>query len=146
MKDLTTAQWELYRFLKTNYSDNKYISKQEICQALPQYYEMKANETRTCRDIEFDVRIINANPTIQKIIVSNAKGYKLGTQEQVTMYLQSRLREAKRSLAHTYKLIHKAELNNQFKITFGKNERNVIETYVKQEEEENNEDYESRSN
>ena len=131
MSDLTPAQWELYNLLKQRYDDEKYISKKEICEALPNYYQIKENETRTCRDIEFDVRAINDSDIIQKIIVSNSKGYKIGTKEQVADYLTGRKVEATKSLCLTYKLIHKAELNNQCKIAFGKGEREYIESYIK---------------
>ena len=135
MKELTSRQWTLYNYLKEHYDPKRYISKNEIVSALPQYYEIKEGETRTCRDIEFDVRDINSSEIIQKIIVSNSKGYKIGTKEQVANYIVSRIEEAKRSLVLSYKLAHKAELNNQARITFGKDERNVIEAYIKEEKE-----------
>ena len=87
---MTTRQWMLYNFLKDNYSDNKYISKKEICDALPEYFQIKDGETRVCRDIEFDVRDINADQTIQKIIVSNKEGYKLGNPSQVHDYVYNK--------------------------------------------------------
>ena len=138
-KDLTTRQWELYRHLKNNYSDDKYISKKEIVENV-QGYEVKDGETRFCRDIEFDVRIINDNEDIQKIIVSCSKGYKIGTPEQVHDYLVSREIEAKNSLKLTYKLRRKAEKNNQFRIKFGKYERDVIEAYLRESTKNNLED------
>lgn len=142
MKELTTRQWDLYNFLKSNYSEEQYISKKEIVEHFPHYYEIKQNELEggrgICREIEVDIRAINESPTIQKIIVSCSRGYKIGTPQQVHDYLYSRENEAKRSLVLTYKLRHKAELNNQYRITFGKSERNIIESYLinefKQEE------------
>ena len=44
---MTTRQWMLYNFLKDNYSDNKYISKKEICDALPEYFQIKDGETKS---------------------------------------------------------------------------------------------------
>lgn len=133
-KELTTRQWDLYNFLKSNYSEEQYISKKEIVEHFPHYYEIKQNELEggrgICREIEVDIRTINENETIQKIIVSNSKGYKIGTPQQVHDYLWSRENEAKRSLVLTYKLRHKAELNGQFRLQFGKSERNVIESYL----------------
>lgn len=132
MSDLTPAQWELYRYLKENYSPERFISKAEICEALPNWYQMKENETRTCRDIEFDVRAINDDETIQKIIVSNNKGYKIGDKDQVDTYLTSRMLEALRSLKLTWKLLKKAKANNQCRITFGA-ERDYIEAFMREE-------------
>jgi hypothetical protein len=132
MKELTTRQWDLYNYLKLNYTDKDYIPKSEIVMNVLGY-EVKEGETRYCRDIEFDVRLINENEKIQKIIVSSQKGYKIGTPKQVHDYLWSREIEAKRSLVLTYKLRHKAELNGQFRLQFGKSERNIIESYLEKE-------------
>ena len=71
VEKLNTRQWMLYRFLKKMYPQQRFITKKEICDALPQCYEMKEKELRSCRAIENDIRAINENPTIQKIIVSN---------------------------------------------------------------------------
>ncbi len=130
---MTTRQWMLYNYLKDNYSDDKYISKKEIVNALPEYYEIKEGETRLCRDIEFDVRDINADATIQKIIVSNQKGYKLGNAEQVHDYVWNNIIAHKQNLKHYYSLKRKAELNNQYRIQFGA-ERDIIETYLNEKE------------
>lgn len=126
---LTTRQWLLYNYLKDNYTDNEYISKSQIVSALPEYYEIKEGETRVCRDIEFDVRDINADETIQKVIVSSRKGYKIGNPEQVNNYVVSNIISAKKELKHYYKLKHKAELNGQYRIQFGC-ERDIIEAYL----------------
>lgn len=135
MKELTPRQWELYRFLKDNYDEETYISKSEIVKNV-EGYEVKDGETRFCRDIEFDVHDINNNEKIQKIIVSSSKGYKIGNPRQVHDYLWSREIQAKQSLILTYKMRHKAELNNQYRLQFGKSERNVIEAYLNREEKE----------
>ena len=132
MKELTTRQWDLYNYLKLNYTDKDYIPKSDIVKNVLGY-EVKEGETRYCRDIEFDVRLINENEKIQKIIVSSQKGYKIGTPKQVHDYLWSREIEAKRSLVLTYKLRHKAELNGQFRLQFGKSERSIIESYLEKE-------------
>lgn len=134
MKELTTRQWELYNFLKDNYSEDEYISKKTIVENIKSY-EIKEGETRFCRDIEYDVHDINANEKIQKIIVSSPKGYKLGNPAQVHDYLWGREIQAKESLKLTFKLRRKAELNGQYRLQFGKSERNVIESYLMKERE-----------
>lgn len=145
-KELTPRQWELYNFLKNNYDDETYIPKSEIVKYVSGY-EIKDGETRFCRDIEFDIHDINNNEIIQKIIVSNHKGYKIGNPKQVHDYLWSREIAAKQSLILTYKMRRKAELNNQYRLKFGKSERNVIEAYLKKEEKEIfNNDNESKDN
>ena len=72
---MNTRQWELYNLLKKRALEDitKWVSKQEIVNALPDWYEIKEGETRTCRDIEFDVKDINMDDTIQKTREINLK-------------------------------------------------------------------------
>lgn len=87
---LTTRQWQLYRFLKKMAKEDRFISKKEICENLKKYYEYKEEQKRLCRSIERDVRIINDSNEIQKIIVSNPEGYKIGNKDEVMEYLKKR--------------------------------------------------------
>jgi len=129
---VNTRQWELYNLLKKRALEDitKWVSKQEIVNALPDWYEIKEGETRTCRDIEFDVKDINMDDTIQKTIVSSQKGYKIGTPEEVHDFIYSKIFDGKERLRYAYKLRHKAELNHQYRIKFGQHERDIIESYI----------------
>lgn len=132
-KKLTTRQWCLYNYLKDMYNiNNKYISKQEICEALPEHYQIKEGEKRTCVAIEYDVRMINESPTIQKIIVSNKNGYKIGNEEEVTQYLNKRFRRDGRNMKLNWQLANKVALDNQTKLQLFGNERDFIETFIKE--------------
>lgn len=128
VKNLTPRQWDLYNLLKDRFEDGVYISKKMICEALPQHYQIKEKETRTCRIIEDDVREINDCPIIQKIIVSNSKGYKIGNQAEVTEYLNKRFRRDYKSLKLNWALANKVALDGQMRLAFA-NERDVIEAY-----------------
>lgn len=130
-KELTTRQWTLYNYLKDNYYNNKYISKKEICEALPQYYQIKDGEKRTCVAIEYDIRAINESSVIQKIIVSNKQGYKIGNEEEVTAYLNKRFRRDGRNMKLNWKLANKVGLDNQTRLQLFGNERDYIETFVR---------------
>ena len=127
-KELTTRQWDLYNFLKEQYADGVYISKAQICEALPEHYQMKKT-TRLCREIEHDIRAINESPIIQKIVVSNSKGYKIGNKDEITDYLSKRTALERKSRELTKKLKIKLKLHGQYRITTGPNERDVIEAY-----------------
>lgn len=127
---LNTRQWDLYLFLKSKYSENRYISKLEICTALPMHYKYGADDEHKCRMIEADVRIINSQEEIQKIIVTNKTGYKIGTKAEVTEYLNRRFRKAGKAMKLNWLLANKVGLNGQMRLTFG-NERDVIEAYMK---------------
>ena len=126
-KGLNTRQWDLYNYLKENYAEGVYISKYEICQALPQHYNVNVNETRMCRLVENDIRIINDDDIIQKIIVSNNKGYKIGNKVEVDNYLNRRTNSEKKSRDLTKKLKRKAKLDGQY--TWLGKKRDVIEAY-----------------
>lgn len=128
IKNLNPRQWDLYNFLKKQYADGVYISKAQICEALPEHYQMKEKETRTCRILEDDVREINDCPTIQKIIVSNSKGYKIGNQAEVTEYLNKRFRRDYKSLKLNWALANKVALDGQMRLAFA-GERDIIEAY-----------------
>lgn len=128
-KELNSRQWSLYNFLKEQYADGVYISKKEICKALPQYYTLDNKATRLCRDIEHDIRVINESTKIQKIIVSNRKGYKIGNKDEVDDYLSKRTALEVKSRNLTKKLKIKAKLDGQMKLTLGTNERDVIEAF-----------------
>ena len=131
--NLTTRQWALYNFLKDNYEDGLYISKETICTWLPEHYQIKDNETRTCRTIENDIREINNCDLIQKIIVSNKVGYKIGNKEECLRYLKKRWDRDIKSIELNRKLSEKVGLDNQMRLTFGKGfERDYIETFMPQ--------------
>ena len=128
--DLNTRQWDLYKFLKSQYESGKYISKREICENLPQHYKFNEKQTRLCRDIEDDIREINECELIQKIIVSSQKGYKIGSKEECEKYIEKRFIRDLKNLKLNWLLSRKVNLDNQMRLTFGK-EREFIETFIK---------------
>ena len=135
---LNTRQWDLYNYLKAHYSEDHYISKMEIANEFPQYYEIKENELKggrgICREIEVDVRIINQDLNIQKIIVSSKDGYKIGNPEQVHDYVYRGIEEAKNKLKLMYLLKRKASYNGQYLLRFGVSKaRDHIEAYMEQQ-------------
>lgn len=130
MENLNTRQWDLYNFLKQKYPEGRFISKNEIAEALPEHYQVKDGETRKCRAIENDIRFINKCELIQKIIVSNQKGYKIGNEAEITEYLNRRFRRDFKSLKLNWDLSRKVALDGQMRLTFG-GERNIIEAIPK---------------
>lgn len=103
----------LYNFLIQNYSEDRYISKYEICQNLSEYYFYNPDDTRICRIIENDVSKINFSAEFDKIIVSNKKGYKIGNKEQIRAYISRLYKRDKKSLARTSILRKKNSLDGQ---------------------------------
>lgn len=127
---LNKRQWQLYKYLKSCYEEDnkKYVSKHQIAIDLPDYYNAFDQSTRYLRQIEFDVRQINSNWTIQHIIVSSRKGYKIATIKEFNEYINRRNHYLSSFVKLNRILVYKAKLNNQLRITFGK-EKGVIETF-----------------
>lgn len=129
-KKLTTRQWDLYNFLKSQFEEGRYISKKEICNALPQHYDFNTKQTRLCRIIENDVRAINECNIIQKIIVSNHNGYKIGSKEECERYIEKRFIRDLKNLKLNWALSKKMNLDGQMRLTINK-ERDFIEAFIR---------------
>lgn len=127
---LTTRQWHLYNFLKLMYENNPdaFVTKEEICNGLPQDYEIKENETRTCRSIEIDINALRNSDEIYKVIVSNHDGYKIASEEEANDWLARVKVEALRKLKMYWKNLKYAESNNQMRLVFNK-EKDTIEVF-----------------
>jgi hypothetical protein len=80
--------------------------------------------------MEADVRAINDCDIIQKIVVSDSTGYKIGNEAQVLDYLKKRFNRDFKSLRLNWKLAKKVKMNNQMRLVFG-SERDTIETFIK---------------
>ena len=130
-KKLTTRQWDLYNFLKSQFEEGRYISKKEICANLPQHYEYDTKATRLCRTIENDIREINECPIIQKIIVSNHSGYKIGSKEECEEYIEKRFNRDLKNLKLNWALSKKVNLDGQMRLTINK-ERDFIEAFIRE--------------
>ena len=126
---MNTRQYDLYNFLKDNYADGRYISKKEICEALPKYYVFKSDTNRHNVDIEQDIREINNWENMQKCIVSNKKGYKIGNEEECNEYLKRRFNTTLKTLKQLYSIKKRLEKNGQYRLVFGE-ERNIIESFI----------------
>jgi len=61
--------------------------------------------------------------------VSSQKGYKIGNEKECDVYLKSRVKREVQSFLLTKMLKKKLKKNNQMRLTFGPNERDVIEAY-----------------
>lgn len=135
MKKLNSRQWALYNLLKNNPDETFF--EVEIAQNLPQYY----NDYNPCNAAALfhdsparqlmtkDIRAINQCDTIQKIIISTPDGVKLASRQEAEQYIKAQYAAIFRKLKRVRKLEHKANLDGQYKITFG-SERNVVEAFT----------------
>ena len=126
---MNTRQFELYKFLKDNYQEGRYISKKEICKALPQFYTYNTDTNRHNVEIEQDIREINNWENMQKCIVSNRIGYKIGSEIECNEYLKRRFNTTLNTLKQLYAIKKRLERNGQYRLVFGE-ERNIIESFI----------------
>ena len=126
---LTARQYKLYEYLKQNYEEGVYISKQQICNDLSEFYKINEKETRVCRALEEDVRKINDDDTLTKIIVSNKNGYKIGSKVEVQKYIKKRMLRDVKSINLTRKIAKKYKLDRQMQMVWN-SEKPMIETFI----------------
>lgn len=145
-KQLNNRQWVLYLYLKYQAEENNGWKKRiDILRDLSEYYSF--NKTTNKKDLYYnksaqlltrDVREINKNGIIQKIIVSDAqKGLKLGTQEEVELSFERELMSILKKLKNYHIKVQKAKDNGQVRLTFDL-ERDYIEAFINDDKGENN--------
>ena len=128
---LTPRQWHLYIYLKQQHDlqPNVYITKKQICEALPNDYTYDADKRkRTCRSIESDINALRTSQQIYKVIVSNQQGYKIANEDEANEWLKMVKISALEKLQMYWKNRTTAEQNNQMRLVFNK-EKNCIEVF-----------------
>ena len=130
---MTDIQWRIYDFIKERSLDGKWTSQKEIRDYLINNGYAEKIGLRTIRKNIHDIR---EDDTIQKIILTDySKGYRLMTDEEEIDYLKKRKISILKMLKQYYKDVNRFNMNNQFKITFGKYEREYIESLINIEDE-----------
>ena len=126
--EMNSLEWAIYNFIKDRSEKGLWTTQVELNQYLNNNgYEIGMRNTRK------HLLFIRKNEKIKKIILSHTKkGYKLLSDEEERTYIVSKLIEAVDRLKRAKKDLKKLELNGQCKITFGKYERNYIESVLKE--------------
>lgn len=133
MSELTSRQWKLYEFLK---SQDDWVKQEHISSSLPDLYgtdETPFHDTIARINITNDIRAIKNSDVIQKIVISSAKGVKIATQDDFGIYFDHKLKALKKQIKLLYKQLKKAQLNNQTRIVFN-SERDFIEAFKETEQ------------
>ena len=132
---MTNIQWRIYDFIKERSLEGKWTSQKEIRDYLINNNFAEKIGLRTIRRNVHDIR---QEDTIQKIILTDySKGYRLMTDEEEIDYLKKRKISILKMLKQYYKDVNRFNMNNQVKITFGKYERDYIESLINVENKEN---------
>lgn len=125
---MTNIQWRIYDFIKERSLEGKWTSQKEIRDYLINKNFVDKIGLRTIRKYVHDIR---EDDTIQKIILTDyVKGYRLMSDEEELDYLKKRKISILKMLKQYYKDVKRFNQNNQFKITFGKYEREYIESLI----------------
>ena len=128
---MTNIQWKIYNYIKERSIEGKWTSQKEIRDYLIISGYAENIGLRTIRRCIHDIR---EDDTIQKIILTDySKGYRLMTDEEEIDYLKNRKISILKMLKQYYKDVKRFNMNNQFKITFGKYEREYIESLINAE-------------
>ena len=125
---MTNIQWRIYDFIKERSLEGKWTSQKEI-----RDYLINNNfaEKIGLRTIRRNINEIRKDDTIQKIILTDySKGYRLMSDEEELDYLKKRKISILKMLKQYYKDVKRFNMNNQVKITFGKYEREYIESLI----------------
>lgn len=129
--DLNSRQWALYNLLKNN--PDRYIKQSDICKRLithyPTYYGDNFHDSKARLLLTNDIRALNNNDTIQKIIISNKHGVKIASKAEFEQYISGQFAAVFRKLERTRKKARKAGLDGQMRITIGK-ERDTVEAFA----------------
>lgn len=133
MSELTTRQWKLYEFLK---SQTDWVKQEHISSSLPDLYgtdETPFHDTMARINITNDIRAIKKSDVIQKIVISSPKGVKIANEDDFGLYFDRKLISLKKQMKLLYKQLKKAQANNQTRIVF-KSERDFIEAFKEAEQ------------
>ena len=131
---MTNIQCRIYDFIKERSLEGKWTSQKEIRDYLINNNFAEKIGLRTIRKNVHDIR---QEDTIQKIILTDySKGYRLMTNEEEIDYLKKRKISILKMLKQYYKDVNRFNMNNQVKITFGKYERDYIESLINVENKE----------
>lgn len=126
--ELNSFEWTIYNIIKERSERGLWTSQAELNNLLwLKGYEVSMRNTRT------HLQFIKKSDKIQKIIISNSKlGYKLMSDEEELKYLEAKRKEALGRLKRFWEDYKRFENNGQCRLTFGKYEREYIESLVKE--------------
>ena len=119
---MTSLDWRIYDFLKAKSEKGEWIKMNDLA----------ALFNTSARQIRHAITRIRENETIQKVLISDyKKGYKLMSEEDALYYLEKDKIRGLRTLKRYWLGIKRLSLNNQMKLTFDTQERDVIESLIK---------------
>lgn len=131
---LTPRQWALYNFLKAQ--GDVWTTQINIAYALKDFYDCsfekeKFHDSKARLQITMDIRALNDNEVIQKIILSSSHGIKIANEREFDEYIRREIGAVIRRLTRAKKKAEKARFNGQTRVVF-KSERDTIEAFIEE--------------
>ena len=117
---LTEKQQNLYEYLLEKATETPhYISKEDICRDLHEYYpryaeRMSEHNSTVYHQIRKDIKAINNQPAGETLIIaSSSRGYKIADREDAQKYIQRRFKSHFSALKRTWAMRRKAGMDGQ---------------------------------
>ena len=131
--ELTQRQIALYNYLKE--CGDVWTTQINVAYALKEWYDvsfddLSFHDSVTRHQMTNDIRAINDSNIIQKVIISSRKGIKLANKEEFQKYIRKEISAAVRKLVRAKRKAEKGNKDGQYRITFTKGEREVIEAFI----------------
>lgn len=127
VKNLNILEWKIYNYLKKRTLENKWTSQDELIEYLnTQNYRIGKRALRN------HIQNIRKCEIIQKVILTSYKyGYRIMSDEEQYEILLKRKISILKSLKQFHKDRKRLESNGQMKLTFDTQEREFIESLLK---------------
>ena len=133
MSRLNSRQWALYAYLKER--GDQWTFQEDIARDLIEWYYFKKEDDFHNSNARMlmtkDIRAINDNSVIQKIIISSPRGVKLANETEFSQYIKSQYKSVFRKLKQIRLKEQKGLMNGQTRLVF-KSERDVIEAFLQE--------------
>ena len=132
MAQLNSRQWALYAFLKER--GNQWTLQEDIAKELFEWYYYTNGDFHNSNArmlMTKDIRAINDNTVIQKIIISSPNGIKLATEEEFNKYIKNEYISVFKKLKRIRQKEKKGALNGQARLVFN-SERDIIEAFLQE--------------
>lgn len=136
MTKLTSDDWKIYNYLKEH--TGEWVTQTDLAKNLfydewyrTHYDGIPFHDTKVRKKLTNAIRNLNNSSVIQKIILSSSKGIKIAEKDEIDKYIGRHINAVVARLNRLKLIAKKASLDGQYKITFGKYERQIIEAFPK---------------
>ena len=128
---MNARQKALYNYLLSR--NDEWTTQMEIAFALNEWYDvstfggaMDFHNSQSRLQITADIREINENPEVEKVIISGSKGVKIANEEEFARFIKKQYGAVFRRLARVRSKERKGNRNGQ--IDFG---GHIVESFLK---------------